>query len=543
MARYIFVTGGVVSSLGKGLSSASLAYLLQSRGFKVRIRKLDPYLNVDPGTMNPFQHGEVFVTDDGAETDLDLGHYERFTDVNLRKESNVTTGSVYREVIDKERKGDYLGATVQVIPHITDEIKKRIKLLSNNEDVQITEIGGTVGDIEILPYLEAARLMRKELGRENVMFIHVTLVPYIGPSGELKSKPTQHSVAQLRGYGISPDIIVLRSNTPINDDIRDKISLFCDVSDENVISAEDLDDIYEVPLRMHQEGLDSSVVKLLNIDNENIDLSKWEEINILKREADNDISIGILGKYNGLPDSYLSVVEALKHAALHNKVRLNIEWIDSDEFELKELENLNGVVVPGGFGYRGIEGKVRGIRYLRENKIPFLGLCLGLQCAVIEFARNVCNIDDADSTEFSPNCSNPIIDLLPNQNLSKDDLGATMRLGTYPTKLVENTFAKSIYKDEIIYERHRHRYEVNNKFREQLSKSGMVFSGLSPDNELIEIIELEDHPFFMGSQFHPEFKSRPGKPSPLFIHFIEAAKKFRVEDEYNSSKVNSEVND
>ena len=416
-------------------------------------------------------------------------------------------------------------------------------MLSNNEDVQITEIGGTVGDIEILPYLEAARLMRKELGRENVMFIHVTLVPYIGPSGELKSKPTQHSVAQLRGYGISPDIIVLRSNTPINDDIRDKISLFCDVTDENVISAEDLDDIYEVPLRMHQEGLDSSVVKLLNIDSENIDLSKWEQINTLKKEADNKINIGILGKYNGLPDSYLSVVESLKHAALQNKVLLNIEWIDSDDFELKELDNLNGVVVPGGFGYRGIEGKVRGIGYLRENKIPFLGLCLGLQCAVIEFARNVCNIEDADSTEFSPNCSNPIIDLLPNQNLGSDDLGATMRLGTYPTKLVDNTVAKSIYKDEIIYERHRHRYEVNNKYREQLSKSGMVFSGLSPDNELIEIIELDDHPFFMGSQFHPEFKSRPGKPSPLFNHFIAAAKKFVVDDAYSSSKVNSEVND
>lgn len=543
MTKYVFVTGGVVSSLGKGITSASLGSLLKARGLSVVNQKFDPYINVDPDTMNPFQHGEVFVTEDGATTDLDLGHYERFTDVNLRKESNVTTGSVYREVIDKERKGDYLGATVQVIPHITDEIKKRIKLLSNNEDVQITEIGGTVGDIEILPYLEAARLMRKELGRENVMFIHVTLVPYIGPSGELKSKPTQHSVAQLRGYGISPDIIVLRSNTPINDDIRDKISLFCDVTDENVISAEDLDDIYEVPLRMHQEGLDSSVVKLLNIDSENIDLSKWEQINTLKKEADNKINIGILGKYNGLPDSYLSVVESLKHAALQNKVLLNIEWIDSDDFELKELDNLNGVVVPGGFGYRGIEGKVRGIGYLRENKIPFLGLCLGLQCAVIEFARNVCNIEDADSTEFSPNCSNPIIDLLPNQNLGSDDLGATMRLGTYPTKLVDNTVAKSIYKDEIIYERHRHRYEVNNKYREQLSKSGMVFSGLSPDNELIEIIELDDHPFFMGSQFHPEFKSRPGKPSPLFNHFIAAAKKFVVDDAYSSSKVNSEVND
>jgi CTP synthase len=543
VTKYVFVTGGVVSSLGKGITSASLGSLLKARGLSVVNQKFDPYINVDPDTMNPFQHGEVFVTEDGATTDLDLGHYERFTDVNLRKESNVTTGSVYREVIDKERKGDYLGATVQVIPHITDEIKKRIKLLSNNEDVQITEIGGTVGDIEILPYLEAARLMRKELGRENVMFIHVTLVPYIGPSGELKSKPTQHSVAQLRGYGISPDIIVLRSNTPINDDIRDKISLFCDVTDENVISAEDLDDIYEVPLRMHQEGLDSSVVKLLNIDSENIDLSKWEQINTLKKEADNKINIGILGKYNGLPDSYLSVVESLKHAALQNKVLLNIEWIDSDDFELKELDNLKGVVVPGGFGYRGIEGKVRGIGYLRENKIPFLGLCLGLQCAVIEFARNVCNIEDADSTEFSPNCSNPIIDLLPNQNLGSDDLGATMRLGTYPTKLVDNTVAKSIYKDEIIYERHRHRYEVNNKYREQLSKSGMVFSGLSPDNELIEIIELDDHPFFMGSQFHPEFKSRPGKPSPLFNHFIAAAKKFVVDDAYSSSKVNSEVND
>ncbi len=543
MTKYVFVTGGVVSSLGKGITSASLGALLKSRGLTVVNQKFDPYINVDPDTMNPFQHGEVFVTEDGATTDLDLGHYERFTDVDLKKESNVTTGSVYRSVIDKERKGDYLGATVQVIPHITDEIKKRIKSVSGNNDVQITEIGGTVGDIEILPFLEAARLMRKEYGKENVTFIHVTLVPYIGPSSELKSKPTQHSVAQLRSYGISPDLIVLRSNQPISDDIRNKVSLFCDVSSSNVISAEDLDDIYEVPLRMHSEGLDSSVVELLNLPKNDIDLSEWNKINEMRKSIDSKVKIGMLGKYNGLPDSYLSVVEALRHACIHNHVALDIKWIDSDNFTTEEFEDLDGVVVPGGFGYRGIEGKLEGITYLRENKTPFLGLCLGLQCAVIEFARNVCNIVDANSSEFAPNSKNPVIDLLPNQNISKDDLGATMRLGTYPTKIIDNTKAKSIYNEEIIYERHRHRYEVNNKYREELEKNGLVLSGVSPDNDLVEIIELNDHPFFMGTQFHPEFKSRPNRPSKIFYEFIKAAVNNSSEEIKDNSKIPSDIGD
>ena len=543
MTKYVFVTGGVVSSLGKGITSASLGALLKSRGLTVVNQKFDPYINVDPDTMNPFQHGEVFVTEDGATTDLDLGHYERFTDVDLKKESNVTTGSVYRSVIDKERKGDYLGATVQVIPHITDEIKKRIKSVSGNNDVQITEIGGTVGDIEILPFLEAARLMRKEYGKENVIFIHVTLVPYIGPSSELKSKPTQHSVAQLRSYGISPDLIVLRSNQPISDDIRNKVSLFCDVSSSNVISAEDLDDIYEVPLRMHSEGLDSSVVELLNLPKNDIDLSEWNKINEMRKSIDSKVKIGMLGKYNGLPDSYLSVVEALRHACIHNHVALDIKWIDSDNFTTEEFEDLDGVVVPGGFGYRGIEGKLEGITYLRENKTPFLGLCLGLQCAVIEFARNVCNIVDANSSEFAPNSKNPVIDLLPNQNISKDDLGATMRLGTYPTKIIDNTKAKSIYNEEIIYERHRHRYEVNNKYREELETNGLVLSGVSPDNDLVEIIELNDHPFFMGTQFHPEFKSRPNRPSKIFYEFIKAVVNNSSEEIKDNSKIPSDIGD
>ena len=543
MTKYVFVTGGVVSSLGKGITSASLGALLKARGLTVVNQKFDPYINVDPDTMNPFQHGEVFVTEDGATTDLDLGHYERFTDVDLKKESNVTTGSVYRSVIDKERKGDYLGATVQVIPHITDEIKKRIKSVSGNNDVQITEIGGTVGDIEILPFLEAARLMRKEYGKENVAFIHVTLVPYIGPSSELKSKPTQHSVAQLRSYGISPDLIVLRSNQPISDDIRNKVSLFCDVSSSNVISAEDLDDIYEVPLRMHSEGLDSSVVELLNLPINDIDLTEWNKINEMRKVIDSKVKIGMLGKYNGLPDSYLSVIEALRHACIHNHVALDIKWIDSDNFTTEEFEDLDGVVVPGGFGYRGIEGKLEGITYLRENKTPFLGLCLGLQCAVIEFARNVCNIVDANSSEFAPNSKNPVIDLLPNQNISKDDLGATMRLGTYPTKIIDNTKAKSIYNEEIIYERHRHRYEVNNKYREELETNGLVLSGVSPDNDLVEIIELNDHPFFMGTQFHPEFKSRPNRPSKIFYEFIKAAVSNRPKEIKDNSKIPSDIGD
>jgi len=524
VTKYIFVTGGVVSGLGKGITSASLGNLLKARGLSVVNQKLDPYINVDPDTMNPFQHGEVFVTEDGATTDLDLGHYERFTGVNLRKDANVTTGSIYRKVIERERKGDYLGATVQVIPHITDEIKRRIKGISNDVDVQITEIGGTVGDIEILPFLEAARQIRKELGQENVMFVHVTLVPFIGPSTELKTKPTQHSVSMLRSYGISPDIIVLRSEQELNDEIKSKVSLFCDVSLENVINAPDLDDIYDVPIKMFQEGLDSSVNTRLSLDSDEPNLDQWKQMLSLKDGVKKDIKIAILGKYFGLPDSYMSVVEALKHACLQNKVNLDLSWIDADNFDLDDLKKLNGVVVPGGFGYRGIEGKILAIEYLRKNKIPFLGICLGLQCAVIEFARNECKISDANSTEFSQTTKNPVIDLLPNQNLENDDVGASMRLGTYPCKIIPSTFASKIYDNEIVYERHRHRYEVNNKFRKQLEEKGLIFSGLSPDEDLVEMIELKDHPFFVASQFHPEFKSRPWDPAPMFNSFIEASK-------------------
>ena len=531
MTKYIFVTGGVVSGLGKGITSASLGNLLKARGLSIVNQKLDPYINVDPDTMNPFQHGEVFVTEDGATTDLDLGHYERFTGVNLRKDANVTTGSIYRKVIERERKGDYLGATVQVIPHITDEIKRRIKGISNEVDVQITEIGGTVGDIEILPFLEAARQIRKEFGQENVMFVHVTLVPFIGPSTELKTKPTQHSVSMLRSYGISPDLIVLRSEQELTDEIKSKVSLFCDVSFENVINAPDLDDIYDVPIKMYEEGLDAAVDKRLALNSDSPDLSRWNKMLSLKNGVNKNVKIAILGKYFGLPDSYMSVVEALKHSCLQNKVNLDLVWIDADNYEIEDLKNLNGVVVPGGFGYRGIEGKIGAIEYLRKNKIPFLGICLGLQCAVIEFARNVCGISDANSTEFSQTTKNPVIDLLPNQDLEADDVGASMRLGTYPCKIQPDTMAKDIYNNEIIYERHRHRYEVNNKFRNELESKGLVFSGLSPDEDLVEMIELKDHPYFVASQFHPEFKSRPWDPAPMFNSFIAASKEIKFFDE------------
>jgi CTP synthase len=531
VTKYIFVTGGVVSGLGKGITSASLGNLLKARGLSVVNQKLDPYINVDPDTMNPFQHGEVFVTEDGATTDLDLGHYERFTGVNLRKDANVTTGSIYRKVIERERKGDYLGATVQVIPHITDEIKRRIKGISNEVDVQITEIGGTVGDIEILPFLEAARQIRKEFGQENVMFVHVTLVPFIGPSTELKTKPTQHSVSMLRSYGISPDLIVLRSEQELTDEIKSKVSLFCDVSFENVINAPDLDDIYDVPIKMYEEGLDAAVDKRLTLNSDSPDLSRWNEMLSLKNGVNKNVKIAILGKYFGLPDSYMSVVEALKHSCLQNKVNLDLVWIDADNYEIEDLKNLNGVVVPGGFGYRGIEGKIGAIEFLRKNKIPFLGICLGLQCAVIEFSRNVCGISDANSTEFSQTTKNPVIDLLPNQDLEADDVGASMRLGTYPCKIQPDTMAKDIYNNEIIYERHRHRYEVNNKFRNELESKGLVFSGLSPDEDLVEMIELKDHPYFVASQFHPEFKSRPWDPAPMFNSFIAASKEIKFFDE------------
>ncbi|MFL2696387.1 MAG: CTP synthase [Candidatus Actinomarina sp.] len=533
MTKYIFVTGGVVSGLGKGITSASLGNLLKSRGLSVINQKLDPYINVDPDTMNPFQHGEVFVTEDGATTDLDLGHYERFTGVNLRKDSNVTTGSIYRKVIESERKGDYLGATVQVIPHITDEIKRRVKGISNDIDVQITEIGGTVGDIEILPFLEAARQIRKELGSENVMFIHVTLVPFIGPSTELKTKPTQHSVTLLRAAGISPDLIVLRSDRELNEEIKSKVSQFCDVPLSKVVNAPDLDDIYEVPLRMFDEGLDSAVDDRLKLNSNSPDLSQWKTMVNLKENASDTVKIAILGKYFGLPDSYLSVVESLKHSCLQNNVKLDLHWIDADNFELSSLDEIDGVIVPGGFGYRGIEGKISAIQYIRENKIPFLGICLGLQCAVIEFARNVCGISDANSSEFSQNIKNYVIDLLPNQDLDKDDVGASMRLGTYPCKINPDTIASNVYGEEVIYERHRHRYEVNNKYRDILIENGLTIGGVSPDNNLVEMIEIQDHPYFVASQFHPEFKSRPWDPAPLFYEFISASLKTKSSESNN----------
>ena len=533
MTKYIFVTGGVVSGLGKGITSASLGNLLKSRGLSVINQKLDPYINVDPDTMNPFQHGEVFVTEDGATTDLDLGHYERFTGVNLRKDSNVTTGSIYRKVIESERKGDYLGATVQVIPHITDEIKRRVKGISNDIDVQITEIGGTVGDIEILPFLEAARQIRKELGSENVMFIHVTLVPFIGPSTELKTKPTQHSVTLLRAAGISPDLIVLRSDRELNEEIKSKVSQFCDVPLSKVVNAPDLDDIYEVPLRMFDEGLDSAVDDRLKLNSNSPDLSQWKTMVNLKENASDTVKIAILGKYFGLPDSYLSVVESLKHSCLQNNVKLDLYWIDADNFELSSLDEIDGVIVPGGFGYRGIEGKISAIQYIRENMIPFLGICLGLQCAVIEFARNVCGISDANSSEFSQNIKNYVIDLLPNQDLDKDDVGASMRLGTYPCKINPDTIASNVYGEEVIYERHRHRYEVNNKYRDILIENGLTIGGVSPDNNLVEMIEIQDHPYFVASQFHPEFKSRPWDPAPLFYEFISASLKTKSSESNN----------
>ena len=526
--KYVFVTGGVVSSLGKGITAASLGRLLKSRGVNVVIQKLDPYINVDPGTMNPFQHGEVFVTDDGGETDLDLGHYERFVGTNLRRSSNVTAGSVYLSVIKKERRGDYLGDTVQVIPHITNEIKHRIRQVGSEDDTEVViiEVGGTVGDIEGLPFLEAIRQFANDVGRENAMFIHVTLVPYIASSEELKSKPTQHSVAELRSKGITPDVIVVRSDRPIDDAVRKKISLFCDVPTKAVISAPDATDIYEVPLTMHTNGLDAVVCERLGIDTPIPDLSTWKAMVERVKKADNLVTIGIVGKYVDLPDAYLSVAEALRHGAAANDLTLDLRWIPSDELtgmlSLSYLEDLDGIVVPGGFGSRGVEGKVAAIRYAREQGIPFLGLCLGLQCAVIEFARNVLGLVEANSTEFDPTTSHPVIDLMASQE-GVEDMGGTMRLGLYAAKLEEGSIVRNLYGNELIYERHRHRWEVNNRYRRDLEDAGMRLSGLSPDGSLVEFIELGDHPFFVGTQAHPEFKSRPDVPHPLFIGLTAAA--------------------
>jgi CTP synthase len=533
VAKYVFVTGGVVSSLGKGITASSLGRLLKARGLKVVNQKLDPYINVDPGTMNPFQHGEVFVTDDGGETDLDLGHYERFTGENLRRDSNVTTGSVYQAVIQKERRGDYLGDTVQVIPHVTNEIKARIRRLGAREDIDvvITEVGGTVGDIESLPFLEAIRQIRKDVGRSNTAYLHVTLVPYIASSEEMKTKPTQHSVAELRSRGIHPDVIVVRSDRPVDDAAVRKISLFCDVDADAVINATDVGDVYAVPLMLHRGGLDDVVCRILELETERPDLAAWEAMVERAERASEKVTIGLVGKYVDLPDAYLSVVESLRHGALDSDVRLDLRWIPSDDMDgllaADHLVGLDGIVVPGGFGIRGIEGKIAAARHARENEIPYLGLCLGLQCAVIEFSRSQLGLVGANSAEFDPTCPHPVIDLMESQQ-DVSDMGGTMRLGIYATKLHEGSLARTLYGKELIYERHRHRYEVNNRYRKDLEAAGMRLSGTSPDDNLVEIVEIPSHPFFVASQFHPEFKSRPDDPHPLFAGFMAAAARHRA---------------
>src|SRR5688572_8177559 len=525
--KYIFVTGGVVSSLGKGIAAASLGRLLKARGLRVVNQKLDPYINVDPGTMNPLQHGEVFVTDDGGETDLDLGHYERFTGENLKRHSNVTAGSVYLTVIQKERRGDYLGDTVQVIPHITNEIKERIHRVGRDSDVDvvITEVGGTVGDIESLPFLEAIRQFGNEVGRANVLFAHVTLVPYLATSEEHKTKPTQHSVAELRSHGIHPDVIIVRSDRPIDDGVTRKISLFCDVEERAVIPAPDAPDIYQVPLLLHAAGLDDVVCDRLGIVTGPARLETWANMVDRALSATQPVTVGIVGKYVALPDAYLSVVEALRHGAASHGVALDLRWIDSEDITglLADsyLSDLDAIVVPGGFGHRGVEGKIEAIRYAREHDVPFLGLCLGLQCAVIEFARSVLGHVDANSTEFDASTPHPVIDLMASQH-DVEDMGGTMRLGLYAAKLAEGSRVRALYGKELIYERHRHRWEVNNRYRKELEAAGMRLSGLSPDDNLVEFVELIDHPFFVGTQAHPEFRSRPDDPHPLFAGLIEA---------------------
>ncbi|ADL08893.1 CTP synthase [Thermosediminibacter oceani] len=534
VTKFIFITGGVVSSLGKGITAASLGRLLKSRGISVFMQKFDPYINVDPGTMSPYQHGEVFVTEDGAETDLDLGHYERFIDVNLTRDSNVTTGQIYWSVINKERRGDYLGATVQVIPHITNEIKERITRIArkSSPDVVITEIGGTVGDIESLPFLEAIRQLRTDLGKDNVLYIHVTLVPHLSKAGELKTKPTQHSVKELRSIGIQPDIIVCRSEKPLSRELKEKIALFCSVEPEAVVQNYDAESIYEVPLILKKEGLDEVVVRKLGFDGRKADLSEWEEIVQRIKNPSKQVSIALIGKYVELHDAYLSVAEALSHGGIANDARVDIKWVHSEDLEedgidLEEIfSGVDGLLIPGGFGDRGIEGKIKAIRYAREKKIPLFGICLGMQCAVIEFARSVCGLQGAHSTEFDPNTPHPVIDLMPEQK-DIEKKGGTMRLGHYPCRITPGTRTMEAYGEEMIEERHRHRYEFNNEYREVLEKAGMVISGLSPDGRLVEIIELKDHPWFVGTQFHPEFKSRPNRPHPLFRDFIKAALQYK----------------
>ena len=523
--KYVFVTGGVVSSIGKGTSAAALGMLLKARGFRVVLQKFDPYINVDPGTMNPYQHGEVFVTDDGAETDLDLGHYERFLDENLGRLSNVTTGSVYWEVISRERRGDYLGATVQVIPHITNEIKSRIGRLGQDKDIVITEIGGTVGDIESLPFLEAIRQFRNDVGRKNVLYVHVSYVPYIEAAGELKTKPTQHSTQRLREIGISPDVLICRADRPIGEDIRKKIALFGDADLDSVIPAENASTLYDIPLGLHDGGLDDLVLEKLGLDAPPADLAEWRALVSRILGAEESVKIAIVGKYVKLQDAYLSIVESLGHAAGAHGLKVELDWVDSEQLTSREktaerLAGVNGVLVLPGFGERGTEGKIEAARYARETGTPYLGLCLGMQIQVIEFARNVAGLEMANSTEFDQDTPHPVIDIMPDQ--IGVDMGGTMRLGSWPCKLVPDTLADRVYEADLIHERHRHRYEVNNRYREALEEAGMTFSGTSPDGRLVEMAEIPYHPFFIGSQFHPEFKSRPLRPGPLFHGFIGA---------------------
>ena len=528
MAKFVFVTGGVVSSIGKGIVAASLGRLLKSKGYSVSILKLDPYLNVDPGTMSPFQHGEVFVTEDGAETDLDLGHYERFTDTAMSRLNSVTTGSIYQAVINKERRGDYDGRTVQVIPHITREIRERIKRVADNSgaDVVISEIGGTVGDIESLPFLEAIREFKGDVKRNDVVYVHVTLLPYIGTSGEIKTKPTQHSVKELRSIGIQPDILVCRSDRPINDDLKNKIGGFCGVNSDAVIASLDADSIYSVPLALKDEGLCKEVLDCLDLNDHESDLKDWEQLVHKLRNPGPSVKVALVGKYVQLNDAYLSVVEALRHACISHDASLDLHWINAENIESegaeKLLQGMDAIVVPGGFGNRGVNGKIAAIRWAREQRVPFLGLCLGMQCAVIEWARNIAGLEDASSAELNPNSKHPVIHLLPEQQ-DVVDLGGTMRLGVYPCRLQANTTGQSLYNEEVVYERHRHRYEFNNSYRTLLMESGYVISGTSPDGRLVELIELKNHPFFIACQYHPEFLSRPGKPHPLFGGLIQAA--------------------
>jgi len=539
--KYIFITGGVLSSLGKGVSAASIGALLEARGLTVTFLKLDPYINVDPGTMSPFQHGEVFVTDDGAETDLDLGHYERYTSARMGKKNNFTTGQIYDAVINKERRGEYLGGTVQVIPHITDEIKQKIRAVGGGADIAIVEIGGTVGDIESLPFLEAIRQLKTDLGKENVLYVHLTLVPYIGTAGQLKTKPTQHSVKELLEIGIQPDILICRTDRLLPDDVKSKIALFCNIDKSAVITALDVGHIYEVPLVFHQEGIDEKIVEFLNIWTGMPNLSKWEEIVKRINHPESATTIAVIGKYVNLIDSYKSLNEALLHGGIANNCRVNLKFVDSEEIEKKGAKDLlsgvQGILVPGGFGNRGIEGKIEAIRHARENKIPFFGICLGMQLAVIEFARTVCGLKEAHSAEFVPDTPYPVIFLLKewidykNNVVQKRDetsyLGGTMRLGEYPCKVQKDTFTYQAYQKELIHERHRHRYEFNQKYQEILVNNGLKLGGTSPDGKLVEIIELSDHPWFLGCQFHPEFKSRPKDPHPLFREFIRASLRYK----------------